>query len=117
MFRQLIIAMLAFAVVFGSVHVTPWSHEHVDSHEHGIEMVHDGHFDEVIDQNMGGEQPAKKADVSGDIGHQHSNPTGLAIEAVDFRLSAGDRATLIAAPPSSLLAAFSQAPPTQPPSA
>jgi hypothetical protein len=117
MFRSLIMTLLAFAVVFGSIHVTPWSHEHVDSHEHGVEMEHDDHLAALLDQNIGDEQPAKKIDVSGDLSHQHSNTTALAAAPVEFHLSAADNAALLAQSPPSMLASFSQAPPTQPPSA
>lgn len=106
---------LVFAVLFGSVHALPWSHGHIDAHEHSHEAAHDDR--EGADLGSDNEQPAKKADVSGDIGHQHSMPTGVesagnAFDASDIKRQSVSLIAQTTIPPS-----YSRAPPTQPPSA
>lgn len=111
---------LAFAVLFGSVHVTPWSHDHVDAHDHSHDVGHDDHDDKDdkdADLSLGDEQPAKKTDVSGDIGHSHSIPAGMESAASDFDGKALRRQSIAASSQVTILSSLSRAPPTQPPSA
>lgn len=117
MFRNVTMLFLAFAVLFGSVHVTPWSHEHADSHQHSHEATHDDHDDANADVGLGDEQPAKKADVSGDIGHQHSMPTGIESAGNNFDASSITRQSVSLISQATIPASLSRAPPTQPPSA
>lgn len=108
---------LVFAVLFGSVHVTPWSHEHVDAYGHSHDVGHDDHEGEDADLNLDDQQPAKKVDVSGDIGHSHSIPTGIESAGNDFDGSAVMRQSIAASSQVTILSSLSRAPPTQPPSA
>lgn len=108
---------LAFAVLFGSVHVTPWSHEHVDAHEHTHDDDHDDHDGKDADLNLDDQQPTKKADISGDIGHSHSIPTGIESAGSDFDGSVVRRQSIAASSQVTILSSLSRAPPTQPPSA
>ena len=108
---------LAFAVLFGSVHVTPWSHEHIDANEHSHEATHDDHDGANDEVSLGDEQPVKKADVSGEIGHHHSMPTGIESVGNDFGTSGIKRQSVSAISQSTIPASHSRAPPTQPPSA
>lgn len=117
MLRNVTMLFLAFAVLFGSVHVTPWSHEHIEANEHSHEMSNDGHHDDDVDLSMGDEQPAKKADVSGDIGHQHSTPSAIEIADSQFDASDTRRQSMPSTSQVTILSSLSRAPPTQPPSA
>ena len=115
MSRHVTMLFLAFAVLFGSIHALPWSHGHVDAHEHSHEAADDDHED--ADLGSGDKQPAKKADVSGDIGHQHSMPTG--VESASNEFDAGDikRQSVSLIAQTTIPPSYSRAPPTQPPSA
>lgn len=115
MYRHVTMLFLAFAVLFGSIHALPWSHGHVDAHEHSHEAAHDDHED--ADLGSGDEQPAKKADVSGDIGHQHSMPTGVESAGNDFDASDIKRQSVSLIAQTTIPPSYSRAPPTQPPSA
>ena len=117
MFRNVTMLFLAFAVLFGSIHVTPWSHEHKDTHEHSHEATHEHHEDSDADIGLDDEQPAKKADVSGDIGHQHSMPTGIESAGNDFDASDIKRQSVSLIAQATIPPSYSRAPPTQPPSA
>ena len=107
---------LAFAVLFGSIHVTPWSHELAGMHEHSHEAAHDNHENANADVGLSDEQPAKKADV-GDIGHHHSMPTGIESAGTDFGASGMTRQSVSLISKATIPASHSRAPPTQPPSA
>ena len=117
MFRNVTMLFLAFAVLFGSVHVTPWSHELAGTHEHSHEAAHDDHENANADVGLSDERTAKKADVSGDIGHQHSMPTGIENAATDFGASGIKRQSVSSISQATIPASYSRAPPTQPPSA
>lgn len=117
MFRNVTMLFLAFAVLFGSVHVTPWSHEHKAAHEHSHEATHDDQGDANTDVGLSDEQPAKKADVSGEIGHQHSMPTGIESAGNDFDASDIKRQAVSLIAQTAIPPSHSRAPPTQPPSA
>ena len=115
--RHVTMLFLTFAVLFGSVHVTPWSHELVGTHEHSHEATHDDHEGANADVGLSDEQPAKKADVSSDIGHHHSMPTGIENAGNDFDTSGIKRQSVSAIMQATIPASHSRAPPTQPPSA
>lgn len=117
MLRNVTMLFLAVAVLFGSIHVTPWSHEVVGTHEHSHDATHDDHEDANAGVGLSDEQPAKKADVSGEIGHHHSMPTGIENAGNDFDTSAIKRQSVSAISQSTIPASHSRAPPTQPPSA
>ena len=117
MFRNVTMLFLAFAVLFGSVHVTPWSHELDGTHEHSHDASHDDHETANADVGLSDEQPAKKADVSGDIGHHHSIPTGIENAGNDLDTNGIKRQSVSAISQSTIPASHSRAPPTQPPSA
>ena len=106
---------LAFAVLFGSVHVTPWSHEHADAHEHSHQANHDNHHDAKLEVGSNKDQPTKEADVSGDIGHQHSIPAGIEALGSDLDASHVKRQSVSSVSLVTIPASHSRAPPTQPP--
>ena len=116
MFRNVTMLFLAFAVLFGSIHVTPWSHELAGTHEHSHEAAHDDHKDANAGVGLSDEQPAKNADV-GDIGHHHSMPTGIESAGNDFDTSGIKRQSVSSISHATIPASHSRAPPTQPPSA
>lgn len=115
MFRNVTMLFLTFAVLFGSIHALPWSHGHVDAHEHSHAVADDDHEDANL--GLGDEQPANKADVSGDIGHQHSMPTGVESAGNDFGASDIKRQSVSLIAQTTIPPSHSRAPPTQPPSA
>ena len=112
----LVTGQAAFAVLFGSIHVTPWSHELAGTHEHSHEAAHDDHEDANADVGLGDEQPANNADV-GDIGHHHSMPTGIENAGNDFDTSGITRQSVAFNAQATIPASHSRAPPTQPPPA
>lgn len=115
MFRNVTMLFLAFAVLFGSVHALPWSHGHVDAHEHSHKTAHDDHEDTEF--GLSDEQPVKKADVKGDIGHQHLMPIGVENAGNNFDTSDFKRQSLRLIAKTKIPPSHSKAPPTQPPSA
>jgi hypothetical protein len=121
MFRQFTMILLAVAVLFGSTHAASWSHDHSDGDHHAVVVAHvddhdtDHHSD--FGQMVGQEEPSDTADVKGDVVSHHSHPFGVAAAAMPYGLSGATSGTLIAIAPARMLASFSQAPPTQPPSA
>jgi hypothetical protein len=121
MFRQFTMILLAFAVLFGSAHASSWSHDHVDGDGHAQVLAYaDDHADDHDgdhSQMIGHEEPSDTADVKGDVVGHHSHPFGIAATALSFGFGDAGNGTLIAIAPARMLASFSQAPPTQPPSA
>ena len=113
MYRNVTMLFLAFAVLFGSIHALPWSHGHIVVHEHAHNAAHDDYGD--ADLGSGDEEPAKKADASGDIGHQHSMPMGVEGAGNDFDASDIKRQSVSLIAQTTIPPSYSRAPPTQPP--
>lgn len=113
--------LLAFAVLFGSAHAASWSHNHANGDDHAPAIAHvddhlddhDGDFGQTVEQ----EEPSDAADVTGDVVGHHSHPVGTAVAAGVYGLGVSMSSTVTAITPTRMLASFSQAPPTQPPSA
>ena len=113
--------LLTFAVLFGGVHGASWSHAHMDGDDHALVLVHgDEHADDhdgSVVQVAGEEESSDNTDVKGDVIGQHSHPVGIAAAAVAHNLARNMRDIIPAGSPTRMLTSFSQAPPTQPPSA
>ena len=116
MLRNVTMLFLAVALLFGSIHVTPWAHELVGTHEHSHDAAHDDHENANADVSVDDEQPANNADV-GDIGHHHSMPTGIENAGNDFDTSGIKRQSVSLISQATIPPSHSRAPPTQPPSA
>lgn len=121
MFRQFTMILLAFAVLFGSAHAPSWAHDHADGDHHALVVAHanghDGDLDNDHGQMGGQEEPSDTADVKGDVVGHHSHPFGVAAAAMPYGFIGATKGALTAIAPARMLASFSQAPPTQPPSA
>lgn len=117
MFRQFTMILLAFAVLLGSAHAASWSHEHGIDDAHGLVVAHADDHDDDHGQMAAQEDPADFADVKGDVAGHHSHPVGMTVAAVAHGLGVVVTGTKIAPGSAPELVSFSQAPPTQPPSA
>ena len=117
MLRHFTMILLACAVLFGSAHAASWSHDHVDGDDHALALAHGDDQDGDHGQMAGHEEPSDTSEVKGDVVGHHSHPFGIAAAALAFGLGGAESSTITADPPAPMLASFSQAPPTQPPSA
>lgn len=112
MFRCVTMILLAFAVLLGSGHASSWSHDHADSGDHVLVMAHA----DVHGQMIGQEEPSDTADVKDNVAGQHSHPSGVAIAVTPYNFGGANVGSLPTIAPARMLASFSQAPPTEPPS-
>lgn len=121
MFCKFTMILLALAVLFGSTHAASWSHDHVDSDDHALVFAqaseHADDHDGAHGQMVGQEEQSDSADAKGDVVGHHSHPFEIAVAAVADGFGGTMSGTITAIAPARMLASFSQAPPTQPPSA
>ena len=125
MFRQFTIILLAVAVLLGSAHAASWAHDHADGDHHALVVAHvddhdgdhGGDLENDHGQMVGQEKPSDTTDVKGDVVGHHSHPFGVAAAAMPYGFGGFTKGALTAIAPARMLASFSQAPPTQPPSA
>lgn len=117
MFRHFTMILLVCAVLFGSAHAASWSHDHADGDHHALVVAHADEHDGDHGQMAGGEEPSDTSEVKGDVVGHHSHPFGVAVAAMPYGFGGAAKGALNAIAPARMLASFSQAPPTQPPSA
>ena len=125
MFRHFTMILLVCAVLFGNAHAASWSHDHADGDHHALVLAnvddhdgdHGGDLDNDQGQIAGQEEPSDTADVKGDVVGHHSHPFGVAVAAMAYGFGGATKSALTAMATARMLASFSQAPPTQPPSA
>lgn len=109
--------LLAFAVLVGSPHAASWSHDHFDGVDHALVLAQTESHDGDPGMIAGQESPSDTTDVKGDVVGHHSHAFGIAAADVAYGFGGAGRSMITANTPARLLTSFSQAPPTQPPSA
>ena len=104
--------ILVFALVASTIHAPAVAHEEPASHhtEHGVSFGHDAMTD-----YHGDEKPSHEG--AGDSLHHHHCPTALDARTTDIALVAASAKALLSFHRANPLTSFSQAPPTEPPSA
>ena len=104
--------ILVFAFLASTFHAPAIAHEEPGSHhtEHGVSGGHDAMAD-----HHGDEAPAH--DGAGDSLHHHHCPTALDARTADIAFVALDGKAQLSLVRTNPLTSFSQAPPTEPPSA
>lgn len=104
--------ILVVAFVASTFHASAIAHEEPGSHhtEHGVSGGHDAMADHHGDQ-------APLHDGAGDSLHHHHCPTALDARTADIALAATSATALLSFHRANPLTSFSQAPPTEPPSA
>lgn len=108
----LIRLILAFAFVASTSHAPAIAHEEPASH-HGNHGAASG-LDTILDHH--GDAPSSP-EGTGDSVHHHHCPSALDTHGTDVALGAMSDKSLLALERSTVLTSFSQAPPTEPPSA
>jgi len=101
--------ILAIAFVASTAHSPAIAHEEPASH-HGVAFAHDA----IIDHH---EDAPSSHEGAGDSVHHHHCPSALDARATDVALGATSGNALLPLPRAAVLTSFSQAPPTEPPSA
>jgi hypothetical protein len=104
--------VLVLALVASTIHAPAVAHEEPASHhtEHGVSVGHDAMADD-----HGDEAPSHEG--AGDSLHHHHCPTALDARTADIALAATCAKALLPFHRANPLTSFSQAPPTEPPSA
>ena len=104
--------ILAVAFVASTFHAPVVAHEEPASHntEHGVSVGHD-----VMTDYHDDEAPSHEG--AGDSLHHHHCPTALDARTADIALLAASAKALLSFDRANPLTSFSQAPPTEPPSA
>jgi hypothetical protein len=104
--------ILAFAFVASTAHTPAIAHEEPASHHgnHGTASDHD-----AITENHGDAPSSHEG--AGDSVHHHHCPSALDARANDIALGATSGKALLPLQRTAVLTSFSQAPPTEPPSA
>ena len=104
--------ILVVAFVASTFHAPVIAHAEPGSHhsEHGVSSSHDAMADDHGDE-------APSHDGAGDSLHHHHCPTALDARTADLALAATSAKALFSRYRANPLTSFSQAPPTEPPSA
>ena len=104
--------ILVFALVASTIHAPAVAHEEPASHhaEHGESAAHSAMAD-----HHGDEAPSHEG--ASDSLHHHHCPTALDARTADIALLAASAKALLSLDRANPLTSFSQAPPTEPPSA
>jgi len=108
---------LSFAVLFASVHVSAWSHEHSDDAGHALEA---SHFDDRHDSDHDADGPRKsddKSDYSSEVVHHHFYPAGIEVVGIDVGRGETQNRTMQPLGRAARLASLETAPPIEPPAA
>jgi hypothetical protein len=78
---------------------------------------HHDHDNDADGQLASDDERSDRADIKGDVPGHHSHPSGIAATALAFGFGSDMTGMTAQGAPPAMLASFSQAPPTQPPSA
>lgn len=108
---------LSFAVLFASVHVSSWSHEHTDSAEHALEASHSNDQHDSDHDADGNHNSGDKSDFSSEVVHHHFYPAGIEVAGLEIGHSETQSRVMQPLGRAVRLASLEHAPPIEPPAA